>query len=50
MKKDYYDILGVKKDATADELKAVYRKLSLQFHPDRQAGKSETEKKKAEEK
>lgn len=50
MKKDYYEILGVKKDASADELKKQYRKLSLQFHPDRQAGKSDAEKKAAEEK
>jgi len=50
MKKDYYDILGVKKDASPDELKKQYHKLSLQFHPDRQAGKSDAEKKAAEEK
>ena len=49
-KKDYYEILGVKKDASADELKTQYHKLSLQFHPDRQAGKSDAEKKAAEEK
>ncbi len=48
--KDYYETLGVKKDASADELKAAYRKISLKTHPDRQAGKSEAEKKAAEEK
>lgn len=49
-KKDYYEILGVKKDASADELKKQYRRLSLLYHPDRQAGKSDAEKKAAEEK
>jgi curved DNA-binding protein len=32
--KDYYEVLGVKPDATADEIKSVYRKLARKFHPD----------------
>ena len=32
---NYYDILGVSKDATQDEIKKVYRKLALQYHPDK---------------
>lgn len=50
MKRDYYDILGVSKNATQDEIKRAYRKLSIKYHPDHQHGKSESEKKEAEEK
>ena len=50
MKRDYYDILGVSKTASADEIKKAYRKLSMKYHPDLQSGKSDAEKKEAEDK
>ncbi len=37
-KRDYYEILGVSKSATADELKRAYRKLAMQHHPDKHGG------------
>ncbi|MBO0719239.1 MAG: molecular chaperone DnaJ [Blastocatellia bacterium] len=44
-KRDYYEILGVQRSATEQELKSAYRKLALQFHPDRNPGDTEAEEK-----
>jgi molecular chaperone DnaJ len=44
-KRDYYEILGVSKSAGKDEIKAAYRKLALQYHPDRNPDNKEAENK-----
>ena len=42
-KRDYYEVLGLKKGASEDEIKKAFRKLAMKYHPDKKPGDKEAE-------